>query len=126
MLSKSQIKLITSLGQKKFRLQHQLFFAEGVKTINELLHSKFKLHQLYKTTSDFNVSDVLQKKITPNELKKISALKTPNTALAVFEIPKEQNVDFSQLVVALDNVREPGNVGTIIRLCDWCGVKDLI
>ena len=126
MLSKSQIKLITSLGQKKFRLQHQLFFAEGVKTINELLHSKFKLHQLYTTTSDFNVSDVKQTKITPNELKKISALKTPNTALAVFEIPKEQSVNFSQLVVALDNVRDPGNLGTIIRLCDWFGVKDLI
>jgi TrmH family RNA methyltransferase len=126
MLSKSQIKLITSLAQKKFRLQHQLFFAEGVKTINELLHSNFKLHQLYTTTSDFNVSDVLQTKITPNELKKISALKTPNTALAVFEIPKEQSIDFSQLVLALDNVRDPGNLGTIIRLCDWFGVKDLI
>lgn len=126
MLSKSQIKLITSLGQKKFRSQHQLFFAEGVKTINELLHSKFKLHQLYTTSSDFNVSDVMQTKITPNELKKISALKTPNTALAVFEIPKEQSINFSQLVVALDNVRDPGNLGTIIRLCDWFGVKDLI
>jgi len=126
MLSKSQIKLITSLSQKKFRLQHQLFFAEGVKTINELLNSKFKLHQLYTTTSDFDVSDVLQTKITPNELKKISTLKTPNTALAVFKTPKEQNIDFSQLVVALDNVRDPGNLGTIIRLCDWFGVKDLI
>ncbi len=126
MLSKSQIKLITSLRQKKFRLQHQLFFAEGVKTINELLHSKFKLHQLYTTTSDFNVSDVLQTKITPNELKKISALKTPNTALALFEIPIEENIDLNTLVVALDNVRDPGNLGTIIRLCDWFGVKDLI
>jgi TrmH family RNA methyltransferase len=126
MLSKSQIKLITSLRQKKFRFQHQLFFAEGVKTINELLHSKFKLHQLYTTTSDFNVSDVLQTKITPNELKKISALKTPNTALALFEIPIEENIDLNTLVVALDNVRDPGNLGTIIRLCDWFGVKDLI
>lgn len=126
MLSKNQIKLITSLSQKKFRLQHQLFFAEGVKTIKELLNSKFKLHHLYTTTSDFNVSDVMQTKITPNELKKISALKTPNTALAVFEIPKEKSIDFSQLVVALDNVRDPGNLGTIIRLCDWFGVKVLI
>jgi TrmH family RNA methyltransferase len=126
MLSKSQIKLITSLRQKKFRFQHQLFFAEGVKTINELLHSKFKLHQLYTTTSDFNISDVLQTKITPNELKKISALKTPNTALALFEIPIEENIDLNTLVVALDNVRDPGNLGTIIRLCDWFGVKDLI
>lgn len=126
MLSKNQIKLITSLSQKKFRLQHKLFFAEGVKTINELLNSKFKLHQLYTTTLDFNVSDVLQTKTTPNELKKISALKTPNTALALFEMPKEQGINFDNLVVALDNVRDPGNLGTIIRLCDWFGIKDLI
>ena len=126
MLSKSQIKLITSLRQKKFRTQHQLFFAEGVKTINELLNSKFKLHQLYTTTSDFDVKDVLQTKITPNELQKISTLKTPNAAIALFEIPGEENVDFNNLVVALDNLRDPGNLGTIIRLCDWFGIKDLI
>jgi len=126
MLSKSQIKLITSLSQKKFRSQHQLFFAEGVKTINELLNSKFKLRQLYTISDDFHVSTNLQTIISPNELKKISALKTPNTALALFEIPNEQSVDFNNLVVALDNVRDPGNLGTIIRLCDWFGVKDLV
>ena len=126
MLSKNQIKLITSLNQKKFRSQHQLFFAEGVKTIGELLNSKFKLHQLYATTLDFHVSDDLQTIITPNELKKISSLKTPNSALALFKIPKEKPIDFDDLVVALDNVRDPGNLGTIIRLCDWFGVKDLI
>jgi TrmH family RNA methyltransferase len=126
MLSKSQIKLITSLRQKKFRTQHHLFFAEGVKTINELLNSKFKLYHLYTTSSDFNVSDVMQSTITANELQKISALKTPNTALALFEIPNQETIDFNNLVVALDNVRDPGNLGTIIRLCDWFGVKDLI
>jgi len=126
MLSKSQIKLITSLRQKKFRTQHQLFFAEGIKTINELLNSKFKLHQLYTATSDFDVQDVLQTKITPNELKKISNLKTPNAAIALFNIPQEGNIDYNRLVVALDNVRDPGNLGTIIRLCDWFGIKDLI
>ncbi|PTM09715.1 MAG: RNA methyltransferase [Bacteroidetes bacterium] len=126
MLSKNQIKLITSLNQKKFRLQHQLFFAEGVKTIDELLNSNFKLHQLYSTTLDFHLSDDLQTIITPNELKKISAQKTPNLALALFKIPNGKPVDFDDLVVALDNVRDPGNLGTIIRLCDWFGVKDLI
>lgn len=126
MLSKSQIKLITSLHQKKFRLKHQLFFAEGVKTIEELLNSKFKIHHLYSISDNFDVSEDLQTIISSNELKKISALKTPNTALALFEIPKELSVDFNNLVVALDNVRDPGNLGTIIRLCDWFGVKDLV
>jgi len=126
MLSKSQIKLITSLKQKKYRLQHQLFVAEGKKTIFELLDSNLKLHQLFTTTLDFDVSDVLLTQISENELKKISFLKSPNTALAVFKIPNTQTIDFSKLVVALDNVRDPGNLGTIIRLCDWFGIKELV
>lgn len=126
MLSKSQIKLITSLKQKKYRIQHQLFVVEGKKTINELLNSHFKLEHLYRTTNDFEVSDVLQTEITQNELRKISFLKTPNTALAIFKMPKQQSIDFEGLVVALDDVRDPGNLGTIIRLCDWFGVKHLL
>ena len=126
MLSKNQIKLITLLKQKKYRVQHQLFVVEGVKTIKELLDSNFELSQLYTTTLDFNTLDVLTTRISEVELKKISFLKTPNTALAVFKIPKQKKIDFSKLVIALDNVRDPGNLGTIIRLCDWFGVKDLI
>ncbi|RLD29068.1 MAG: RNA methyltransferase [Bacteroidetes bacterium] len=126
MLSKSEIKLITSLKQKKYRLQHQLFAAEGKKIILELLKSKLQLHQLFTTTLEFDVPDVLQTIITPKELNRISFLKTPNTALAVFKIPKPQPIDFSKLIVALDDVRDPGNLGTIIRLCDWFGVTDLV
>ena len=126
MLSKSQIKLITSLKQKKYRQQHQLFVVEGKKTINELLNSQFQLEHLYTITSDFEVSDVLQTKITPNELKKISFLKTPNAALAIFKMPKQQPLNFEGLIVALDDVRDPGNLGTIIRLCDWFGVQHLL
>jgi len=126
MLSKSQIKLITSLKQKKYRQQYQLFVAEGKKTIFELLHSNLELNHLYTTTLEFDVSDDLLTQISDNELKKISFLKNPNTALAVFKIPKPQAIDFSKLVVALDDVRDPGNLGTIIRLCDWFGVQDLV
>ena len=126
MLSKSQIKLITSLKQKKYRQQYQLFVAEGKKTIFELLHSDLKLNHLYSTTLEFDVLDDLLTQISENELKRISFLKNPNTALAIFQIPKSQATDFSKLVVALDDVRDPGNLGTIIRLCDWFGVKDLI
>ena len=126
MLSKSELKLITSLKQKKYRLQHQLFVAEGKKTILELLNSKLQLHQLYTTTLEFDVPDVLQTKITPKELDKISFLKTPNIALGVFKILKPKSIELSKLIVALDNVRDPGNLGTIIRLCDWFGVMDLV
>lgn len=127
MLSKNQIKLITSLQQKKYRKQHQLFFAEGIKVIEELLVSKFELQAIYTTELlDFDVATDKIHTINTNELKKISALTTPNTCLAVFKIPMEKKLEENGLIVALDNVRDPGNLGTIIRLCDWFGITQLI
>ena len=125
MLSKSQIKLITSLKQKKYRLQYGLFAIEGLKIINELLQSNFKLEKLY-TTKTFNIDAKQEEIISEADLKRITFLKTPNKALAVFKIPTPKKMDDSELILALDTVRDPGNLGTIIRLCDWFGVKDLI
>lgn len=125
MLSKNQIKLITSLKKKKFRDQHGFFVAEGTKTVNELLDSNFELFHLFSINS-FNIDAKSETLISEDELKKISFLNTPNNALAVFKIPNQKSIDFNQLIIALDNVRDPGNLGTIIRLCDWFGVKDLI
>ena len=125
MLSKSQIKLITSLKQKKYRQQHGLFVVEGVKTITELLQSNLVLHKLY-TTESFNIDAKEEIIISEADLKRISFLITPNKALAVFVIPKPKSIDNSGLIVALDAIRDPGNLGTIIRLCDWFGVKELI
>jgi RNA methyltransferase, TrmH family len=125
MLSKNQIKLITSLKQKKYRFQHGLFVVEGVKTIKELLQSELILDTLY-TTESFNFDAKKEEIISQADLKRISFLKTPNKALALFKIPKQKKIEDNELIVALDNVRDPGNLGTIIRLCDWFGVKDLI
>ena len=127
MVSKNQIKLITSLQQKKFRFANHLFFAEGIKVIQELLESNFELVHLYTTQNDFD--EVSVAKITvihESELKKISALATPNSCLAVFKIPAEKNVTDSGLILALDSIRDPGNLGTILRLCDWFGIDQLI
>ncbi|OCB71058.1 RNA methyltransferase, TrmH family [Flavobacterium glycines] len=127
MVSKNQIKLITSLQQKKYRIINQMFFAEGVKVIQELLQSNFELEHLYTTQHDFE--EVLGSKkslIHENDLKKISALATPNSCLAVFKIPEEKTIIESGLIIALDDVRDPGNLGTILRLCDWFGVEQLI
>lgn len=127
MVSRNQIKLITSLQQKKYRIINQLFFAEGVKVIQELLRSNFELEHLYTTQYDFEA--VLENKkslIHENDLKKISALTTPNSCLAVFKIPEEKPILESGLIIALDDVRDPGNIGTILRLCDWFGIKQVI
>ena len=127
MVSKNQIKLITSLQQKKYRITHQLFFAEGVKVIQELLDSNFELEHLYTTQYDFEeVSGAKKSLIHENDLKKISALTTPNSCLAVFKIPEEREIATSGLIIALDDIRDPGNLGTILRLCDWFGVEQVV
>ncbi|WP_026755124.1 RNA methyltransferase [Sediminibacter sp. Hel_I_10] len=123
MLSKQDIKLIKSLNQKKFRQQHGLFCVEGIKSIQEFLNSHLELHQLYATDAAFSSEYEI---ITATELQKISSLKSPNKALAVFKIPKNQQSASEGLILMLDDIRDPGNLGTIIRLCDWYGIKDLV
>lgn len=126
MVSKNQIKLIISLRQKKFRIEHQMFFAEGFKVISECVNSGYELMQLYTTDLNlFKGKEYKTELISELELKKISALVTPNGCLAVFKIPKPKKIEDKGLLIALDDIRDPGNLGTIIRLCDWFGVEQL-
>jgi len=124
-LSNNHQKLITSLSQKKYRQKHQLFIAEGVKVIEEFLKSSYEVEILFSTDSYFSFLDCFVQ-VTNQELKKISSLKTPNKVLALFKIPSEKKVNSSGLLVALDTINDPGNLGTIIRLCDWFGVEQLV
>ncbi len=127
MVSKNQIKTITGLQQKKYRKQHKLFFAEGIKVVQELLNSNFELHQLFTTQDIFKgIPKEKTEVITEAELKKISALNTPQVCLALFVMPDEKPVPGNGLIMALDDIRDPGNLGTIIRLCDWFGISHLV
>lgn len=127
MVSKNQIKLITSLQQKKYRTANKLFFAEGVKVIRELLKSNFVLEHLYSTQNDFEEVSIERKTIIDDaDLKKISALSTANSCLAVFKMPDENQIIEKGLILALDSIRDPGNLGTILRLCDWFGIKQVL
>ena len=127
MVSKNQIKFISGLQQKKQRLIHKMFVAEGVKVVQELLDADFELHQLYTTEDDFkSVNDSKKLIVSAEDIKKISALATPSSCLAVFKIPEQKEIKLSGIIVALDSVRDPGNLGTIIRLCDWFGIQQLI
>lgn len=127
MVSKNQIKLITSLHQKKYRQANNLFIAEGVKVINELLNSNFELENVFATELLFPQVDKHKfSLIAENDLKKISALTVPNNCLAVFKIPVPEKVKETGLILALDDIRDPGNLGTILRLCDWFGIEQLI
>jgi RNA methyltransferase, TrmH family len=127
MVSKNQIKLITSLHQKKFRLQHGLFLAEGIKVIQELLESNIELHHLYQTEPLFDsVSSSQKTLISQEELAKMTALTTPNNCLAVFKIPELTEITQKGLIIVLDDIRDPGNLGTILRLCDWFGIEQVV
>lgn len=127
MVSKNQIKLIKSLQQKKYRNEHGLFVVEGIKLVRELLDSEFKVHKILTTdVSVLNGLDDLVESVTETELRKMSGLATPNTILGVFEMAKVQKIDVEDWILAVDDVRDPGNLGTIIRLCDWFGIKYLV
>lgn len=126
MVTKNQIKLVISLQQKKYRSQHGLFVVEGKKTVRELLDANVKVHKLYVDdnglVSDFEGAEL----VSSRDLKTMSSQTTPSGVLGVFHMPKPLELDTKRWVVALDAIRDPGNLGTIIRLCDWFGIRDLV
>lgn len=126
MVSKNQIKLINSLQQKKYRKLHNLFIAEGKKVIQELIDANFSLEHLFVTKENLFDSRYDSELISDTELKKISALTTANDCLAVFKIKEVSSNSSSGLELALDNIKDPGNMGTIIRLCDWFGISKIV
>lgn len=127
MVSKNQIKLITRLHLKKYRQEDRLFIAEGVKVIRELLNAGYVLEILAQREELFTeVPTQLSLLVSEEEMKKLTALSSPSPALAVFRQPQEQPFPETGFFVALDDIRDPGNMGTILRLCDWFGVDGLI
>jgi TrmH family RNA methyltransferase len=126
MVSKNQIKLINSLQQKKYRKLHNLFIAEGKKVIQELIDANFSLEHLFVTQTDLFDKKHVATLISDSELKKISALTSANDCLAVFKIKEYSSDTNSVLELALDNIKDPGNMGTIIRLCDWFGISKIV
>lgn len=134
MLTKSTIRLITSLRQRKFRRQEGLFVAEGPRLVGELLPA-FKCRLLlatkeWMTTESSQWHDKPIQEVTDAELERVSALQTPQQVVALFEIPEDSvpdssSFDSDSLHIALDGVQDPGNLGTIIRLADWFGIRHI-
>ncbi|MDC6365964.1 MULTISPECIES: RNA methyltransferase [Flavobacteriaceae] len=122
MVTKNQIKLVTSLQQKKYRTKHGLFVVEGKKTVNELLEAGFKPFLLLTE----NQQDDDFETVSRSELKLMSSQTNPSGILGVFYIPEAKAIEVEDWIVAVDAVRDPGNLGTIIRLCDWFGIEHLI
>jgi TrmH family RNA methyltransferase len=133
-LSKNKIKLIKSLDLKKNRLANSLFVAEGKKLVFDLLSSEITVSKIFCTKLIYselinckNISEI--EIVEKEELARISFLKTTPEIVAVFKIP-ESVIDWneikSDLTLVLDSIQDPGNLGTIVRLADWFGIRNII
>ena len=135
MLSKNTIKYINSLKSGKFRQLHKQFIAEGPKLIEEFLNSSFHVTQIFgiPTARVFELQGKFTKTkfegVSAKELERISGLKTPNEAIALIETPPPSlfpQTGFSDLILMLDEIKDPGNMGTIIRTADWFGIRHIV
>ena len=134
MLSKSKLKYIQSLGQKKFRQQEGKFIAEGPKLVNDLLEMKSSSIQEIFALKEWiednkKIADSYQVvEITTIELEKISQLSSPNQVVAVVkQFAIDENIEVKdKITLVLDNIQDPGNMGTIIRIADWYGVDQIV
>ena len=125
MITKNQIKLIKSLRLKKNRIQSGFFVVEGEKIVDELLKSDLESVNIFSISEKYkNLKNYIS--INSTQLKQISNLKSPNNVLGIFKIPLNKEIDFNSNIVALEEINDPGNLGTIIRLCDWFGIKNII
>ena len=134
MLSKSQIKYIQSLHRKKYRDRYALYIVDGDKMVKEYLNHVPVIHSIYATApwidknrSALDTHPIECHTISEEELKKISTLKTCNQALALVKVPAGEKFDLQAqktgLYLVLDQIQDPGNLGTIIRTADWFGLE---
>ncbi|WP_288279253.1 RNA methyltransferase [uncultured Prevotella sp.] len=124
MISKNQIKFVRQLEQKKYRKKEGLFVAEGPKVVGDLLRAGFKAHTIF-ATSEWESQGQTFQEVSDEELRRVSFLQHPQRVLALFFIPTESVPSVSSLSLALDDVQDPGNLGTIIRIADWFGIDTI-
>ncbi len=133
MISKAQIKKIASYKEAKFRNQDKVFIVEGVKMVDELINSAFEIEFICALPQWIEANKAIYKRaknileLREEDLKKLSTMKSPNQVLAVVkqQTPKEIILE-DRLVIVLDQIKDPGNLGTIIRLSHWFGIEDII
>ena len=123
MLSKNEQKKIRLLSEKKYRSKFGLFIAEGLKIVKELIQEGYAFESIYSSKPiDFAPYKLIDK----STLNKVSQLTNASSIIGVFKIPKFSNrFNTESFSLALDSVSDPGNLGTIIRLCDWFGINDI-
>ncbi|MBQ4798304.1 RNA methyltransferase [Pseudoalteromonas sp. MMG006] len=131
MISKNQLKLIRQLGQKKYRKQYNQYLVQGEKNVLELLNSPLKAVDIFATQAFINTyqSQYPHAQLTEaqeEQLTKASTLVSNNAAIAIVNMPNTALPKSNGLILALDGVSDPGNLGTIIRVADWYGIKHIV
>ena len=131
-ISKSEIKLIQALGKKKFRQKYNKFIAEGDKICFELCQQdKISIDKLFVTQKWVDSNPSVKQSytiVTSEDLKAVSSLSAADSALAIVSLPvqKAQLEDLSDWCLVLDRVQDPGNMGTLLRIADWFGIKQVV
>jgi TrmH family RNA methyltransferase len=134
MLSKAQVKYIQSLGQKKFRDEYGQFLVEGTKIIKELIVEKPDIVKAIYALPDWvsehahllKDAQIIADEASEQDMEKISSLPSPSSAIALIEKPELKVPEVGGILLLLDGIQDPGNLGTIIRTADWFGVKNII
>lgn len=129
MITKNTIKLVQSLKQQKFRKAHGLFVVEGRKMVEELLSSPFETVYLFATEryqAEHPLTDHRLETVTEVQLSQMSGQDTPPGFLAVAKIPSPAEIHDKGMLLALDGIANPGNMGTIIRTAEWFGIDQII
>ncbi|MFT6798178.1 MAG: TrmH family RNA methyltransferase [Nonlabens sp.] len=126
MITKSKLKLIKSLNRKKIREEYQLFIVEGYKSIRELLNSGLIAEDILIVSGNHQLDDLEPEIISAKDMTILSNLKTAPGYLAVFKMNQKQELPMAGKIIALDDVKDPGNLGTIIRLADWFGIEHIV
>jgi TrmH family RNA methyltransferase len=130
MITRNTVKRIASLQQQKFRKELGLFVVEGRKTVSELLQSHLEVDSLFATQAFLDGSEEpfpQAEIVTEVQMQQMSGLDTPPGLLAVAKIPKNGQISAStQLILALDGIANPGNMGTLLRTAEWFGLHDVV
>ena len=135
MISRQQLKFVKSLQLKKYQKQEQKFLVEGEKSVLELLHSRYKINILLATKRFLiayphqfsqKCSEIIE--VREVDLERVGVMKSNNSAMAVVEIPASEPLDISGIsfLPAFERLQDPGNLGSIIRTCDWYGIDQIV
>ena len=123
MITSSELKYIKKLGSKKYRNLHSHFVVEGDKVFNDFFDSNITMFKSYSTKKIKGQNAII---VSNNCMKRMTFMKNPSNVLGIFSIPKKKKVPVNEKALVLDDVSDPGNLGSLIRLCDWFGFENIV